>query len=1181
VQAITKNELRELAEHGEGVVLVDRHGRSEERQGTLHDVSCPWPWKASLHTPLLYEISYRAALNWLTNYRGPEGTGWKRCNDCRASAMAPPGRADKPPEAEGPAGGTLGRAHGQPVWTTDRGRDIGWVTNASPPKVAAFDSPGEESFDERAIEAYHTSAFLPRAGDRCYVEQSGSWVPARCKDSVLDGDQMISVICDGQDRKVSLTALRFRRLAPLAAPIAELASHRAGVKSRFLARSSFSDSYWRSAQPSRGLLGVSSAAVDLYPHQVGVARRILADPVQRYLLADEVGLGKTIEAGLVIRQRLIDAPRSVVRLLVPDALVWQWESELEAKFAISQLGGVELFAFSDSHAFEPALTPDLVVIDEAHRVAAGWNSPAKELAERFTMARALAHRVPRILLLSATPVLHREADLLAMLHLLDPDTYRLEDIDAFRARIAGRERIGELLLSLRPAAPAFLLRARLPELRETFPNDLRMAQLVDNIALRLDGDAPERETALADARAHISETYRLHRRLLRNRRSSVQGTSYMVRGRQGVTVLLDGDRRRPAVDSWLERWRLTLLEEAYESDDPDAVTKAVAAFLIYAAASSGDLSLLGDLLQFKLTWKRAYRDAAGLAPDEAAAVRSFPISARQREVLSELVELLDESDSETGARASNLANAIVGLNAGSVVVFVPSERIAEALQARLTAAGQEALTYTAGRSDFERRMSATDFADGEGSRFLICDRTGEEGLNLQVADCIVHVDLPLSTARIEQRIGRVDRHGQPEPVTNYVVDPGPEHGYCAWWLKALTGAFGVFDQTTAPVQYSVETVEGELLTTLVLEGLDEAFMALGSVKARVDEEQERIERLDSLDALAREESDDVAFVERLLAMEADSSDDFSTAALRALDSASRDLGARVIRKNGRDSIYVSAERPALRVYPDIADRDLLTAASRSVAVEHPNVTLLLPGAPIVEALRLHLAWDERCQTAAVWAVEETRSEPMLAVRCDVIVRADPSPAFIVWKGLEATRPRTARASRTDADAPLAIAALQRRLDAYFSPRPATVWIDRYGRAIDDPELLASLSRCIGTGADQHWSDEQWTAVARSCGASSLDDVLMPLTPLVNSLVLADISVRADARLALERARSDWDEAERALRLRAELNLDTSVASRDLSDERDMARHLTLALESPTVEWAGAALVFLTNGGECA
>ena len=86
---------------------------------------------------------------------------------------------------------------------------------------------------------------------------------------------------------------------------------------------------------SHGMPGLFSANVDLYPHQVEVVRRVLEDPIQRYLLADEVGLGKTIEAGAILRQYLLDEPDGQVLAIVPRPLLKQWQRELESKFHLT------------------------------------------------------------------------------------------------------------------------------------------------------------------------------------------------------------------------------------------------------------------------------------------------------------------------------------------------------------------------------------------------------------------------------------------------------------------------------------------------------------------------------------------------------------------------------------------------------------------------------------------------------------------------------------------------------------------------------------------------------------------------------------------------------------------------------------------------------------------------------
>ena len=97
-------------------------------------------------------------------------------------------------------------------------------------------------------------------------------------------------------------------------------------------RSAFVRSLLSQRAASMGMSAMPSSAVELEAHQIEVVRRILQDPVQRYLLADEVGLGKTIEAGVLIRQVILDAAEdALVLVIVPGPLVPQWRSELETK----------------------------------------------------------------------------------------------------------------------------------------------------------------------------------------------------------------------------------------------------------------------------------------------------------------------------------------------------------------------------------------------------------------------------------------------------------------------------------------------------------------------------------------------------------------------------------------------------------------------------------------------------------------------------------------------------------------------------------------------------------------------------------------------------------------------------------------------------------------------------------
>ena len=168
-----------------------------------------------------------------------------------------------------------------------------------------------------------------------------------------------------------------------------------------------------------GLTALASSAVELLEHQVAIVRRILADPIERYLLADEVGLGKTIEAGILIRQHVIDLPDTArVLVIVPEHLVSQWEDELESKMFLGSEDGVDVVP--ETALLESRLNsanPTLLVVDEAHRPALRAFSSDPGERRAYNQLRLLATRAPRLLLLSGTPVLHQEDGFLAMLHL--------------------------------------------------------------------------------------------------------------------------------------------------------------------------------------------------------------------------------------------------------------------------------------------------------------------------------------------------------------------------------------------------------------------------------------------------------------------------------------------------------------------------------------------------------------------------------------------------------------------------------------------------------------------------------------------------------------------------------------------------------------------------------------------
>ena len=187
-----------------------------------------------------------------------------------------------------------------------------------------------------------------------------------------------------------------------------------------------------------GFKELAGAKIYLLPHQVNTIMRCLQARPCRYMLADEVGMGKTVEALSVLKIYLKDAANKNILLVVPEPLKEQWKTEMLLKFNMGVGPGkddncVTLKSISELEAADADAAWDFVVVDEVHRC----------LSDR-RLARLL-HEISRaaenILLLSATPVQQREEEYLDLLRLLLPRKYDACDLDRFRALVSKQGRI--------------------------------------------------------------------------------------------------------------------------------------------------------------------------------------------------------------------------------------------------------------------------------------------------------------------------------------------------------------------------------------------------------------------------------------------------------------------------------------------------------------------------------------------------------------------------------------------------------------------------------------------------------------------------------------------------------------------------------------------------------------------
>ena len=800
-----------------------------------------------------------------------------------------------------------------------------------------------------------------------------------------------------------------------------------------------------------GLTGLASAGIELLEHQVATVRRILADPVQRYLLADEVGLGKTVEAGVVIRQHLLDQPQDAsVVVVVPAHLTRQWRRELTSKFFLSESSPVQVFSEDDfvEHA-EDLGSVTMLVVDEAHRPALRAFDREPRSRRLYEALQTVAVRAPRVLLLSGTPVLHQEEGFLAMLHLLDPQGYPLNEREQFRRRVRERQTIAEVTLDLADDASTYFVDEALQRLETIFVDDSRLVALCVAVRehLTLDPQDAARVRTLRTLRTHLTETYRLHRRLLRTRRGDPRVLVHLPLRTGAVQLEHEDGARREAFD-FLDTWRLAVPR-------PDGVQREhshARLFSLWVAAALSHPLTLARHIDSRLALLR--RDSVVSVGTERRDVLSVPRAFDGEEkLLRERLQLIREA-----ARIDPRAQRFVAwlrstTDVKKVVVFVNDRDVADVLAGTLREAlGPSAiLRYDVG-SDAVRV-----FEEKQSLSVLVCDATAEEGLNLQRSGAVlVHFDLPMELARIEQRIGRIDRLEARGRLRNVVFSS--DCPYEREWLACVIQAVQVFNRSIAPLQYVLVEGIGRICSRLLEDGrtaIDQEVARMHDSETGLDAELRRIRAQESLDSVSGDVAADATFFATL--EEADESAE--TQGERSLNSWVTELLHFGCCRLGPGILRYTHDlrRPTLvplfetvRRFEACIDRDpkardskttlpLLPVTFERATAETNQVSLLRVGHPFVDAFEALVRSDDRGIAFAMWRyVPKSTRIPRLFFRFDFVVEADLAKVGTAF------------------DDQISLASLRRRADDAFPVEYRTVWLNGDLAPVQNQRLLTVL-----------------------------------------------------------------------------------------------------------------------------
>jgi len=572
------------------------------------------------------------------------------------------------------------------------------------------------------------------------------------------------------------------------------------------------------------------AYVDLNPHQIEAALFAFRSPLSKgVLLADEVGLGKTIEAGLVLCQFWAEKRRRLL-VICPASLRKQWALELEEKFNLptvildakeyreQQAHGIQSpfetenrivvtsMHFASAHAAEiKPVQWDLVVIDEAHKLRNAYRQ-----SNRMGQNLRWALEDRRKLLLTATPLQNSLLELYGLSTLIDEHLFG--DLTSFRAQFCNS---GGNMEDLRDRLRTFCIRT----LRRQV---LEYIQFTERRLITRPFKPTEQEQKLYEAVSDFlrrPDTYALPRRqrhltalvvrkLLASSPRAVAATLETMRDR--LIALRDN---RPSPDDLVERLIADeeiedeLLDEMLNGDAEETEEEAVSDATAQADTPIDRNKLNAEIEELDrfAQWARSIptdtKTRALLTALEIGFAEMEKMGAAQRAVI-----FTESRRTQTYVKEFLEANGY----AGRVITFngTNTEPEATAIYERWVKANEASGRATGSRAVDIRTAIIEHFRDH--GQVLIATEAGAEGLNLQFCSLVINYDLPWNPQRIEQRIGRCHRYGQKHDVVviNFLNEKNEVDRRVYELLEEkfnlFSGLFGASDEVLGTLESGVD-----------------------------------------------------------------------------------------------------------------------------------------------------------------------------------------------------------------------------------------------------------------------------------------------------------------------------------------------------------------------------------------
>lgn len=572
-----------------------------------------------------------------------------------------------------------------------------------------------------------------------------------------------------------------------------------------------------------GFKELAGAKIYLLPHQMNSIMRCLQDSPCRYMLADEVGMGKTVEAISILKLFLLHRSDMRALILVPDQLMEQWKKELLIKFGIDPktvVNGnhVTIQLMSRLTLADCTAHWDFVIIDEVHRYL--------ENDQIYSRLHLLSMHTDNILLLSATPVQQRREEYLSLLRLLQPHKYDCCTESQFNTLIEKQGKIIQKTALLLDDLNDFSEEYNRALSEEEDPHESDdLADLFEEISDGLESICKElnnpkltelqskldfdvEDCGIYQIKVMISficESYQIENNIIRNRRRILENNDgkklLPVRAFIPLSYSLNKDLNTDEALCYdmLVHW---VSHEGAHFDIEKTIRLLLSAFFSSPWAFSARL--------------REFANQGILDNDELEFTANKWLNA-ENYIVENITDILDDPDqytSECNSRIFLILNYLYDELYDQKVVLFANE--AETFAAYRTAINKafpkDKISFFGSDMDLmDLEANAYRFQSEKNCRIMLCDYTGGEGRNFQCADYIIHIDLPWDASLLEQRIGRLDRlERDPERSVVTSIVPFARDSFEEALFDFFSKGLRIFEQSLSGMEIIMKDINQEI-----------------------------------------------------------------------------------------------------------------------------------------------------------------------------------------------------------------------------------------------------------------------------------------------------------------------------------------------------------------------------------